>query len=158
ERMAAIEGKAKELGAKRYKVEALPASAMPAELQRAGFAVTGARSETLTIWAHTSQEQTNDIAAWGERALDFLAFLLPGQESYANEGFAHAKEWGWIGFLNGDEARDLFFAKNPSALGTDSLDTIRQFGSHSFQATGSRATVHWARPGHELDTMVAEVA
>ena len=49
-RLAAIESRAKELGATGYQPAALPADKMPEELRRSGLSLAGAKTRSFAIW------------------------------------------------------------------------------------------------------------
>lgn len=158
QRLAAIEAKAKALGEQDYEVKPLAAELMPAELKATGLEFSGVKSRMFTLWARASQEETAAIAAWGERAVDFVTFLLDGDVKYQSAGRSMLRELTWICVLRTEEERDLFFSKNPRAYNGLSPEHLSRFSSHPFKSSRGLAIVGWHGPEVDFDRIVARVA
>lgn len=156
QRLAAIEAKAKELGSLDSKLEVMPLSALPPELQRTGLEFTGVRTANMVIWATAPQDHTNSVAQWGERAVLMLDFVL-GSSASTYRVSAGVKNLRWIGMLHSHGERDLFIDKNPGFFGKTNLGVIKEFAGWVGNVAGGRAHVSWDEFDHDFDKIVAHV-
>lgn len=155
ERLAAIEDKARELGSTDCEAEALPAAAMPEELRRTGLPFHGAKSAHVTVWATSPQQDTVELAQWGERAHRMLQFLL-GERAAEHDVPGELAKMRWFALLHSDEEREAFLKHNQSVFDID-VSLIADYAGWTIRAQDGRAHVSYGQPLADRDVIVAHV-
>ena len=107
-----VESTALKLARTSYEVE--PVDEIPDELERMDLEFSGARSKHFTIFTRGSQENANDIAQWGERALDFFEFCAG--RKYGRRARRVMKGYSWIGYVWTVEEFNTFKELNPKLV------------------------------------------
>ena len=99
------------LAKKEYPVE--PVAELPEEFKSLELEMHGAKSKHFTVFTRGTQENADNIAKWGERALDFLEFILG--EKTAKQLRIRDRQSAYLfrGFLWTEAERKLFIEKNP---------------------------------------------
>jgi hypothetical protein len=114
-RMKEIETFALTLAKKTYDPQ--PVTTIPAELQKTGLQFFGARTRHFTVFVRGTQENADDVVQWGERALDFLDFVVGDkQDRVKKRARRYMANWGWIGIVWTQPEMDKFMKANPSLV------------------------------------------
>ncbi|MCC7063442.1 MAG: hypothetical protein IT456_11595 [Planctomycetes bacterium] len=161
-RLAAIESRAKELGATGYQPAALPADKMPEELRRSGLSLAGAKTRSFAIWT-TSESAEPDTAApaemaeWGERAIALLEFTLGSAPARHAQVAIQARRNRWIAVVRSAEQWTAFFAANPQILEKAKLQSVPPQSNFAFESSTGQAEIFLHRRELDADSMIAHV-
>lgn len=169
-RMKDIEVKAVEIARKQYEVEELTADQMPVEFRnlmdnapewmlKPSFEIHGARTARYTVWVRGSQGLANSSAMWGERAVDFVTYLI-GEKAEKRLNYIRraTKLWAWQGFLATRREREEFLKANPHVLGGSSVDEGMRFANNSWRAKEGRAVMQVGQSGRSIEDSIIAFA
>lgn len=95
-RLKEIETFALTLARKEFDVQ--PIDQLPEPLAKTGLEMYGAKSEHFTVFTRGTQENADDLVKWGERAIEFLDFVLDNKTE-SRRVRRIMKSMGWFGFL-----------------------------------------------------------
>ena len=145
-RMKEIEIKAVEFARKQYPVDVLPEGSLPEEFQnlianapdwmlKPSFEMHGAKSARFKVWTRGSQELANESVMWGERAVDFMVWLM-GEEQAKKLRFVEraTKSWDMFCFLATSTERKQFLQSNPAILAGQSVEDGMRFVNNSWRS------------------------
>lgn len=161
-RLAAIESRAKELGATGYQPTALPADKMPEELRRSGLSLAGAKTRSFAIWT-TSESSDADTAApaetaeWGERAIELLEFTLGSAPARHAQVAIQARRNRWIAVVRTPEQWNAFFAANPQILEKAKLKSVPPQSNFAFESGTGQAEIFLHERQLDADSIIAHV-
>lgn len=157
-RLAAIDARAKELAATNYEAKPLGADALPEELRRSGLVLGGAKSRNFTIWTTSGgSEVAADVAAWGERAIPMLEFLLGNAPARHAQVAVRARDRRWIAVFRTPGEWNGFFAGNPQLLEKLKVKDVPPQPSFTFEASAGLVTLFLHPRPLDADTIVAHV-
>lgn len=145
-RMEEIEKKAVECARKQYELEELGQDKLPVEfvnlmnqapdwMLKPSFEIHGAKTANFTVWVRGSQDLANESAMWGERAVEFMVWLI-GEEQAKKVRFVDnaTKTWAWQGFLATSREREEFLKANPHVLGGRPVAEGMQFANNTWRS------------------------
>jgi len=161
-RLAAIETRAKELGATGYQPAALAADKMPEELRRSGLSLAGAKTRSFAIWASSATSDPDtaapaEMAEWGERTIALLEFTLGSAPARHAQVAIQARRNRWIAVVRTPEQWNAFFAANPEILEKAKLKAVPPQSNFAFASATGQAEIFLQERQLDADSIIAHV-